>query len=89
MAGKEPQLEPAEDRIHDRLGEADVFIAGPAGGLKTVVGKLLDQELERNACWSESEQWRKADGHISVYPAWIRRRYRPQERRIEKAPLDE
>ena len=41
MAGKEPQLEPAEDLIHDRLGEADVFIAGPAGGLKTVVGELL------------------------------------------------
>jgi hypothetical protein len=73
MAGKEPQLEPAEDLIHDRLGEADVFIAGPAGGLKAVVGELLDQELERNAMLERGPQWRKADGPISVYPAWMRK----------------
>ena len=36
MARKEPQLEPAKDVIHGRLGEADVFIAGPAGGSKRV-----------------------------------------------------
>jgi hypothetical protein len=39
----------------DRLGEADVFIAGPAGGLQESVGELLDRELERIECRGESE----------------------------------
>jgi hypothetical protein len=44
------------------------------GGLKTFVGELLDQELERNACWRESET-AVAEGRrpISVYPAWMRK----------------
>jgi len=59
-------------------------------GSKRLWANFSDQELERNACWSESET-AVAEGRrpISVYPAWIRRRHRPQERRIEKAPLDE
>jgi hypothetical protein len=30
MPGEEPQLEPAEDVVHDGLGEANLLVAGPA-----------------------------------------------------------
>src|ERR1700739_1647197 len=33
LTGQEPQLQPAENVIHNRLGKADVGIARPAAGL--------------------------------------------------------
>src|SRR6202042_2452049 len=49
LSGQEPDLEPAEDVVHDRLGIADVGIAGPAAGLEAGVRELLAKRLERNA----------------------------------------
>src|SRR5271156_6518032 len=49
MSGKEAQLQPAEDVIHDGFGKADLFAASPAGGLKASVGKFLTQNFERNS----------------------------------------
>jgi hypothetical protein len=49
LAGEEAQLEPAEDVIHDGLGVADVFVAGPPGGLKAGVRELLAQDFERDS----------------------------------------
>src|SRR5438477_543113 len=37
LAGKEAQLQPAEDVVHDRLGEADLGGVGPAAGLEAAV----------------------------------------------------
>jgi len=48
-AGEEAELHPAEEVVHDGLGVADVFVAGPAGGLEAGVGELLAEELERHA----------------------------------------
>jgi len=41
LSGHEAQLEPAEDVIHDRLGEADVGIARPSAGLEAGVRELF------------------------------------------------
>ena len=49
VAAEETDLDPAEDVIHDRLGEADVGVAGPAGGLEAGVGELLAEDAERDA----------------------------------------
>ena len=49
LAAEEAELHPAEDVIHDGLGVAELFAAGPAGGLEAGVGELLDEDLERDA----------------------------------------
>src|SRR5882757_7925236 len=49
LPGEEAQLEPAEDVVHDRLGEADVGIAGPAAGLKAGVREFFAEQLQRHA----------------------------------------
>src|ERR1700733_2701581 len=41
LLSSEAELQPSEDVIHDRLGEADVGIAGPAAGLESGVSKFL------------------------------------------------
>jgi len=41
LSSQKPQLQPAEDVIHNRLGEADVGIAGPAAGLEARVRKFF------------------------------------------------
>jgi len=53
LAGKS-QLEPAEDVIHDRLGEADVGIAGPAAGLEAgvqIFRRTISAERHAAARW--------------------------------------
>ncbi len=42
-------MQPAEDVIHDRLGEADIRIAAPAAGLEARVRELLAEQLQRNS----------------------------------------
>ena len=49
MAGEEADLDPAEDVIHDRLGVADLLVAGPAGGLEAGVSELLAEHAQRHA----------------------------------------
>ena len=49
MAREEADLDPAEDVVHDRLGVADLLVAGPAGGLEAGVGELLAEDAEGNA----------------------------------------
>ncbi len=49
FAGEEAELHPAEEVIHDGFGEADLLVAGPAGGLEAGVGELFAEELERHA----------------------------------------
>ena len=49
VSGEEADLDPAEDVIHDRLGVADLLVAGPAGGLEAGVGELLAEDAERDA----------------------------------------
>ena len=44
VSGEEADLDPAEDVIHDRLGVADLLVAGPAGGLEAGVGELLAED---------------------------------------------
>ena len=46
---EEAELHPAEEVIHDGLGVADLFVAGPAGGLEAGVGELLAEDLEGDA----------------------------------------
>src|SRR5580658_4511923 len=48
LPGQETQLQPAEDVVHDRLGKADVGIAGPAARLKPRVRELFAQQLQRH-----------------------------------------
>ena len=61
MAGEEADLDPAEDVIHDGLGEADFGVAGPAGGLEAGVGELLAEDAERDAVL-ESEGYSGGEG---------------------------
>src|SRR6185369_8335998 len=49
LAGEETQLQPAEDVVHDGLGEADVGIVGPAAGFEAGVGKLFAEQFQRYA----------------------------------------
>ena len=49
VSGEEAELEPAEDVVHDALGVADLFVAGPAGGLEAGVGEFLAEDAERDA----------------------------------------
>ncbi len=49
LSGEEAHLEPAEDVIHDGLGEADVGIMAPAAGLEAGVGELFAEQLEGDA----------------------------------------
>ena len=49
MAGEEAELHPAEEVIHDGFGVADLFVAGPAGGLEAGVGELFGEDLEGDA----------------------------------------
>ena len=49
VSGEEAELEPAEDVVHDALGVADLFVAGPAGGFEAGVGELFDEHFERDA----------------------------------------
>ena len=49
VSGEEADLDPAEDVIHDGLGVADFWVAGPAGGLEAGVGELLAEDAERDA----------------------------------------
>ena len=49
LAGQEAQLEPAEDVVHDRLGEADVGGFAPAAGLEAGVGEFFAQQFQRHA----------------------------------------
>src|SRR5258707_12996492 len=48
LPAEEAELEPAEDIVHDRLGEADVGIARPPAGLEASVRKLLAEKFERH-----------------------------------------
>ena len=48
LAGEEAQLQPAEDVVHDRLGEADLGVVGPAARLEAGVREFLAQQLERH-----------------------------------------
>src|SRR5713101_4454287 len=48
LSAEEAELEPAEDVVHDRLGEADVGIVRPAARLKARVRKFLAEQFERD-----------------------------------------
>src|SRR5260370_35506463 len=49
VAGEEADLDPAEDVVHDRLGVADLLVAGPAGGLEAGVDELFAETGQRPA----------------------------------------
>ncbi len=49
LSGQEAQLEPAEDVVHDRLGVADVGIAGPSARFKASVREFLAEKFQRDA----------------------------------------
>ena len=49
VAGEEAELHPAEEVVHEALGVADLFVAGPAGGLEAGVGELFAEDLEGDA----------------------------------------
>src|ERR1700760_4276917 len=65
MSGKEPQLEPTEDVVHDRLGKANLLVAGPARGLKAGVSEFLAQNLERNTVLERERDCRGKGVHQS------------------------
>ena len=46
---EESEFEPAKQIIHERLGVADLLIAGPTTGLKSRVAKLVAENLERHS----------------------------------------
>jgi hypothetical protein len=48
LAGEEAQMQPAEDVVHDRLGETDIRIVSPAAGLEAGVSKLLAHQFQRD-----------------------------------------
>ena len=43
------RAEPAEDIVHDRLGEPDIRVVGDAGRLEARMGELVHQRLQRHA----------------------------------------
>ena len=45
LAAQKAHLEPAEDVIHDRLGEANVGIGGPSAGLEAGMREFLTEDL--------------------------------------------
>ena len=49
VALEEAELDPAEEVVHDGFGVADLFVAGPAGGLEAGVGELLAEDAEGDA----------------------------------------
>ncbi len=49
VLGQELISHPAEDVIHDGLGEADLGVIGPAAGLEAHVAELVAEHLERHA----------------------------------------
>jgi hypothetical protein len=65
LPGKETQLEPAEDVVHDRLGKADVGIAGPAARLEACVGELFAEQLQRDAMLQRDRDVARAKLSIS------------------------
>ena len=46
---QEARAEPAEDVVHDRLGDRDLRVAGEAGRLEADVRELVDQVPQRHA----------------------------------------
>jgi hypothetical protein len=48
-AGNEPQLQPAEDVVHDALGDGDLRVAGEARRLKARVAELFAHQLHGDA----------------------------------------
>src|SRR6202044_41640 len=63
VAGEEADLDPAEDVIHDRLGVADLLVAGPAGGLEAGVGELLAEDAQRHAMLKRERDRRRKGVH--------------------------
>ncbi len=49
LSGEETEFEPAEDVIHDRLGEADVGIVAPAAWFEAGVRELIAEQAERDS----------------------------------------
>src|SRR5580692_10726379 len=49
LPSQKPQLQPAEDVVHDRLGKPDVGIASPPARLKPRMRELFAQQLQRHA----------------------------------------
>ena len=49
LAGEEAQLEPAENVVHDRLGESDLGSAAPAAGFEAGVSELFAEKFQRHA----------------------------------------
>ena len=49
LLGQEAQRHPAENVVHDRLGERDLGVAGEAGGLEAGVGELVHEEAQLDA----------------------------------------
>src|SRR5215472_10123098 len=48
-SGDEADLQPAEDVVHDRLGDWDLLVAGEARGLEARVLELVAQKLQGHA----------------------------------------
>src|SRR6266566_2217287 len=61
VAGEKADLNPAEDVVHDRLGVADLLVAGPAGGLEAGMGELLAEDAQGDAVL-ESERNGRSEG---------------------------
>ena len=52
---QEARAEPAEDVVHDGLGDRDLRVAGEAAGLEPDVGELVDQVAQRHAVLERQE----------------------------------
>src|SRR5258706_8332618 len=46
LSAEEAELQPAEDVVHDRLGKADIGVAGPSTGLEAGVREFLAVEFQ-------------------------------------------
>ena len=60
---QELRSEPAEDVIHHRLGDRDLFIVGEAGGLEAHMTEFVDQRFERHAILQSQGRQRRERVH--------------------------
>src|SRR3989304_5486332 len=63
VRGQEAAAEPAEDVVHDRLGDRDLVVAGEAGRLEADVGELVDEVAQRHAVLERQADRRRERVH--------------------------
>ena len=63
LGGEEARPEPAEDVVHEGLGDRDLLVAGEAARLEPDVGELVDEVAQRHAVLERDADGRREGVH--------------------------